>query len=200
MRIFSIVVLAAGAFWLLHSHGEHWSKALLPGVSVPLSKSGADEYHFAPEENLERLDIEHLRGARQSVDVAMYAFTDLALASVLRELADRGVAVRLYRDRSQYETEELKARRFGQPSSTRLLSGVRNVHIRVKQASERNLMHLKCVCVDGKLLRDGSANWSPSGEKAHDNSARFTTNSEEIKRFRQAFEAMWRRSGNLIVQ
>lgn len=44
MRIFSIVVLAAGAFWLLHSHGEHWPKALLPGVSVPLSKSGADVF------------------------------------------------------------------------------------------------------------------------------------------------------------
>lgn len=132
--------------------------------------------------------------------VLVYIITDLALARVLRELADRGVTVRLYRDRSQYEAEELKASRFGQPSSTRLLSGVRNVHIRVKQGSERNLMHLKVACIDGKVLRDGSANWSPSGEKAHVDSARFTTNPEEIKRFQQVFEAMWRRSRNLTVQ
>lgn len=200
LRIFSVLVLAAGAFWLMHSQRAHWLKAVLPGISTRVSESRGEGYHFAPEENLERMDIERLRAARQTVDVAMYAFTDLAVAKVLRELAERGVAVRLYRDRSQYESEELKATRFGRLSATRLLLGVRNVRIRVKQGSERNLMHLKLVCIDGRILRDGSANWSPSGEKSQDNNSRFSTNTDEIKRFQQVFEAMWRRSRNLIVQ
>ena len=200
MKIFSVVVLAAGAFWFVHSHQERWLKPALPGVSARLSESGGEGYHFAPEENLERLDIAQLRGARQTVDAAMYAFTDLALAKALRELGERGVTVRLYRDRGQYEAEELKATRFGQSSSTRLLLGVRNVHIRVKQGSERNLMHLKAACIDGKILRDGSANWSPSGEKSHDDNARFSTNPDEIRRFQRVFEAMWTRSGNRIIQ
>jgi hypothetical protein len=68
-----------------------------------------------------------------------------ASKGILRDLSDRGVTVRLYRDRSQYEAEELKARRFGQPSSSRLLIGAANVHIRVKQASEQNVMHLNSV-------------------------------------------------------
>lgn len=158
------------------------------------------ENHFSPEENLERLDVEYLRKARQSVDVAMFAFTDHAIATVLREISDRGVIVRVYRDRGQYEAEELKAVRFHQPSSTRLLRGARNVHIRVKQGSEQDLMHLKAACVDRRLLRDGSANWSPSGEKSQDNNARFTSSPEEIKKFDRAFEAMWGRSNNLVIQ
>ena len=51
-------------------------------------------------------------------------------------ISDRGVIVRVYRDRSRYEAEELKALRFHQPSSTRLLRGARNVHVRAKQGSE----------------------------------------------------------------
>jgi phosphatidylserine/phosphatidylglycerophosphate/cardiolipin synthase-like enzyme len=170
------------------------------GSSKGAAWDAAGENHFSPEENLERLDVEHLRKARQSVDVAMYAFTDLALAKVLREVSDRGVTVRLYRDRGQYEAEELKAVRFHQPSSTRLLRGARNVHIRMKQGSEQNLMHLKAACVDRRLLRDGSANWSPSGEKSQDNNARFTSSPEEIKKFDRVFEAMWSRSSNLVIQ
>ena len=60
--------------------------------------------------------------------------------------------------------------------------------------------NLKTVCIDGRILRDGSANWSPSGEKSQDNNARFTLNPREIQRFQQVFEETWKRSGNLIVK
>jgi phosphatidylserine/phosphatidylglycerophosphate/cardiolipin synthase-like enzyme len=199
MRLVSSIVIATGVAWFAYSHG-HRSLPLRTGASSPDSAMSSEGYYFSPDENLEQLDRDHLRRAEHSVDAAMYAFTDLSLAAVLRELSDRGVTVRLYRDRSQYEAEELKSWGFGRPSSSRLLLGARNVHIRVKQGSERDLMHLKAVCIDGKMLRDGSANWSASGEKSHDNNARFTSNPREIQRFQQVFEDMWRRSGNLIVQ
>ena len=61
-------------------------------------------------------------------------------------------------------------------------------------------MHLKTACVDHRMLRDGSANWSPSGEKSQDNNSRFTSNPGEIKKFDRVFEAMWSRSSNLVIQ
>jgi len=200
MRILPALVVSAGIVWFAHSSAQRWVKLPMPATSKGNAWDAAGENHFSPEENLERLDVEYLRKARQSVDVAMFAFTDHAIATVLREISDRGVIVRVYRDRSQYEAEELKAVRFHQPSSTRLLQGAQNVHIRVKQGSERNLMHLKTACVDHRMLRDGSANWSPSGEKSQDNNSRFTSSPEEIKKFDRVFVTMWSRSSNLVIQ
>jgi phosphatidylserine/phosphatidylglycerophosphate/cardiolipin synthase-like enzyme len=200
MRILPALVVSAGIVWFAHSSAERWMKLPMPATSKGAAWDAAGENHFSPEENLERFDVEYLRNARQSVDVAMFAFTDHAIAGVLREIADRGVIVRLYRDRGQYEAEELKAVRFHQPSTTRLLRGACNVHIRVKQGPEQNLMHLKAACVDRRILRDGSANWSPSGEKSQDNNARFTSSPEEVKKFGRVFEAMWSRSSNLVIQ
>jgi phosphatidylserine/phosphatidylglycerophosphate/cardiolipin synthase-like enzyme len=59
------------------------------------------EIHFAPEENLENVDIPLIRAATSTVDVAMYTFTDRALAEALVTDARRGVHVRIYRDRGQ---------------------------------------------------------------------------------------------------
>jgi phosphatidylserine/phosphatidylglycerophosphate/cardiolipin synthase-like enzyme len=53
---------------------------------------------YAPESNLERSEIETLRTAKVSVDVAMYSFTDRELAAELVRLARSGVRVRVYRD------------------------------------------------------------------------------------------------------
>src|SRR5260370_9681178 len=53
---------------------------------------------YAPESNLERSEIETLRKAKVSVDVAMYSFTDRELAAELVRLARSGVRVRVYRD------------------------------------------------------------------------------------------------------
>jgi phosphatidylserine/phosphatidylglycerophosphate/cardiolipin synthase-like enzyme len=47
---------------------------------------------------MERSEIETLRTAKVSVDVAMYSYTDRELAAELVRLAHSGVRVRVYRD------------------------------------------------------------------------------------------------------
>jgi phosphatidylserine/phosphatidylglycerophosphate/cardiolipin synthase-like enzyme len=158
------------------------------------------ENHFSPGENLERLDVDRLQTARQSLDIAMYAFTDKYIAETLVELAERGVRIRLYRDRSQYQQEQENAARYRDASTTDLLRGQVNIQIRVKASGRRDLMHLKSYLVDGTLLRDGSANWSAAGLKRQDNNAHFTNDPAQVRAFQQAFEAMWEAEANEIVQ
>ena len=158
------------------------------------------EDHFSPDENLERLDLEHLEKAQRSVDIAMYAFTDKYLAAELARLAERGVAIRIYRDREQFEDEQRHAGEHNSESTSEMLRGVRNVSIRVKPSGRRDLMHLKAYVVDGNLLRDGSANWSAAGLKEQDNNVRYTTDPAEIGAFQQAFAEMWARPGNQRVE
>ena len=156
------------------------------------------EDHFSPTEDIERIDMARLEKAHSSVDIAMYAFTDRYLAQELKELASRGVKIRIYRDQEQYEEEQRKAAKHEDGSTTSMLTAEGNIQVRVK--GRRELMHLKAYVVDGTLLRDGSANWSPSGEKRQDNNAHFTADPAQVEAFRREFERMWSRPENLVVQ
>ncbi len=165
-----------------------------------------DSIYFAPAVDLGSLDIAALQAAtkrllklRAPLNIAMYAFTDSAIAQALIAMADAGVLIRVYRDGEQYWTEELDAKLHSKTSVTEMFLGHASISVRVKALSETYLMHLKCWS-DGKVLRDGSANWSVSGLKCQDNSLRFTTNTKEVLAFNQDFEKMWARPTNVIVQ
>jgi phosphatidylserine/phosphatidylglycerophosphate/cardiolipin synthase-like enzyme len=79
-----------------------------------------------------------------------------------------------------------------------MLRGQPGIQIRVK--GSRELMHLKAYLIDGSLLREGSANWSPSGLKRQDNNAYFTTDPAQVAAFQQVFEQMWTRGDNERMQ
>jgi phosphatidylserine/phosphatidylglycerophosphate/cardiolipin synthase-like enzyme len=159
--------------------------------------------HFAPDENLERFDIEQLRKTRVRVDISMYAFTDRELAQVLKQLAAHGPVIRIYRDQEQFESEQAHSPR-GHPSTTDLLLGVANVHIRVKGGLAKELMHQKDYCIDcanhAGTLREGSANWSVGAERFQDNAVWFTSDPRELDAFERKFQEMWNRASNRIVQ
>ena len=195
-------VVAVLAILALAAYSYHQLRLERQARPLDAARPGqvVSENHFSPGENLERLDLDRLQGARQSLDIAMYAFTDKYIAETLAGLADRGVRIRLYRDRSQYQQEQENAARYRDASTTDLLRGQVNIQIRVKASGRRDLMHLKSYLVDGTLLRDGSANWSAAGLKRQDNNAHFTNDPAQVRAFQQAFEAMWEAEGNEIVQ
>lgn len=206
MRKIIMIVVALVALLIARPHVrklldlEHSRFVAAASLVGPTGTEPGGSEHFSPAENLERIDIEALRQARQTVDVAMFAFTDRQLAEMLNQLAIGTVKMRIYRDRGQYEEEEQKAARFREFSTSQMFHGHVNIAIRVKQGSERNPMHLKAYCIDHRVLRDGSANWSPGGEKSQDNNARFTTDPQQIVAFERTFDAMWNRTNNLIIQ
>lgn len=163
-----------------------------PQVIAPATVSG-DELHFAPAEDLEDADLAAIASAQHTIDVAMYAFTDQRIARALAAQAERGVLVLIYRDREQY-LEERKRGGGVMP----LLSGLPNLHIRVKHSTV--LMHEKAVLIDGVLLREGSANWSFAGESRQDNTLWLTRNPALANAFATEFGAMWGRSDNEVIQ
>lgn len=197
LRLGALVVALAGIALVYQQSRRQ------PAVHVATNPSPGTvqaETHYSPAENLERLDAEQLERAQRSVDVAMYAFTDKFLADELLRLARRGVVVRIYRDREQYEEEQRRAREHGDQSTTDLFRGEPNIHARIKASGRRDLMHLKAYLIDDALLRDGSANWSASGLKAQDNNAHFTNDPTQVRPFKNHFEEMWARPDNTEIQ
>jgi phosphatidylserine/phosphatidylglycerophosphate/cardiolipin synthase-like enzyme len=151
------------------------------------------EIHFAPYENLEDVDIPLINGASEAVDVAMYTFTDQQIAYALVRAARRGVRVRIYRDREQFQSEQ---ERGGQVSA--ILAGQPNIQIRVK--ASRDLMHDKFFVVDGHILRNGSGNWSVSAARYQDNEITVIRQPLEVNPFARDFYAMWTRRDNEVIQ
>jgi phosphatidylserine/phosphatidylglycerophosphate/cardiolipin synthase-like enzyme len=132
--------------------------------------------------------------------VAMYSFTDRRLAAVINELAAGHVEIRVYRDQEQFQDEERSAVRSGERSTTQSFRARPTIHVRVKQGSMRELMHEKAFCVDGDVLREGSANWSRGGLLIQDNNAHYSWDATDTERFETAFEKMWNRRDNLVIQ
>ena len=154
---------------------------------------------FSPESNLEMVDLDVLRQATKTLDIAMYAFTDKKVAAELVALANRGVHIRIYRDRTQIKDRG---------DVTALLRGVPNIEILVKDNLFWNIMHLKGYCVDNTVVRLGSANWSPTGEGSNcyhgscghaeqqDNEILVTSDPAVVSSFERTFSRIWARSTN----
>lgn len=162
--------------------------------NAPASASAARfMIHYAPEENLELMEASVIAQSRcDHLDIAMYAETDWKIALSVEAFANTGRKVRIYRDQEQYEQEQSRGAYIAA-----LFHGNPNIQIRVKNST--TLMHIKSW-TDGCLLRDGSANWSPSGEVMQNNTLIFTNSLELITTFEGQFNAMWNRPDNMIVQ
>ena len=165
------------------------------------TNAATTEIHYSPAENLENYDLMLLGKTQEHLDMVLYAFDDKTLATELVNLAARGVAIRIYRDQTQYNGEVARGVKGG-TDLNKVLAGFHNVQIKVK--GNVALAHLKSYCVDcskdGGVLRDGSANWSVSGEKVQDNSFVEVVGGEAPGNFEFNFEQLWARPTNKVVQ
>lgn len=132
-----------------------------PTASASVGKAAA-EVHYAPGEDLERIDVALIGEAARQVDMAAYVLTDRAVIRALRLAAARGVKVRIWRDANM-------AAKVGDYDVEAQLGGqVPGIELR-SNSPGAELMHLKDYCVDHRLLRTGSANFSRSSETRQDN-------------------------------
>ncbi len=147
------------------------------------------EIHYAPQEDLERIDVETIDDAETSIDMAAYVLSDAAVIEALRDAADRGVTIRLYLDKGQYSEHGPLS---GGPIEQ--LLAYPNVFARIKGRGV--LMHLKAYAVDGVRLRTGSGNFSRSGLSAQDNDLILVDDPDAVARFERNFDAIWSRGAN----
>jgi phosphatidylserine/phosphatidylglycerophosphate/cardiolipin synthase-like enzyme len=142
------------------------------------------ETHYAPRENLERLDVELLGRATRTIDIAAYVLTDVPVIDALAAAGARGVRVRLYRDGGG------RPARGAVAEALERLAAAPNVEQRRKPT--RVYMHLKSYCIDGERLRSGAANFTASGLKRQENDLLLIEGNDACAGFAAIFEPMWR--------
>ena len=178
-------VLAAAIFCGFAFEGRS-ALTLSGSPAAPSSIGGPAEVHYAPAEDLESIDVALIGEAEKQIDMAAYVLTDRAVIQGLREAAARGVRVRIWRDASM-------AAKVGDYDVEAQLGGqVQGLEIR-SNAPGDELMHLKGYCVDHRLLRTGSANFSRSGETRQDNDLVALRGQSVCAGFDAKFDGAWGR-------
>ena len=165
------------------------------GAYAPRASAGTRsilELHTSPSENLERIDLETLRQAHTSIAMDAYSLTDKVIIAALKDAALRGVRVSVYLDNEQTADE---LRRPDLREELLDLAATRNVNVRVKRS--RILQHTKGYVIDSRLLREGSANFSPSALKQQDNTLVLTNDTEALRSFEHSYEIEWDRPDNI---
>lgn len=156
-----------------------------PPIGASMANAARLELHYAPEENLERIDVALIDGAKVSIDMAAYVLTDVALTEALERAAGRGVKVRVF-----LEPNQERDGTYASAAREKLLA---TPGVQAKRNARSVWMHLKSYVVDGALLRTGAANFSASGLKQQDNDLLISDDAALVKRFQTHFEGMWRR-------
>lgn len=169
--------------------------ALAPPVALADMQRRVTIY-YAPETNLEEIDIGILNQASPGVLVnfAAYVLSDYRVIDALRMAASRGVKVRIYLD--PRETQQLK---LSDKHPLVRLSRTQNVVIKVK-SEEEGLMHLKGYSIGDAILRTGSANDSVAGLSRQDNDLVLISERDAAQSFNHKFDVMWARPTNISFE
>lgn len=125
--------------------------------------------------------IEYLAGAKKSIDLCIYLFTQFKMADVLCTLHKKGIAIRIITDRTETQTNS---------QIEKLLS--EGIPIKSKVPSEGALMHHKFVVVDRMILLTGSFNWTKNAILHNNEAVTVTSNVDIVKPFIREFENLWR--------
>ena len=143
MRIFSILALALALLGFAAQAAD-----------IRAAQAAEPEIHYAPVENLEHIDIELIRSATKSVDMAAFTLTDWAIIAALKEANEAKACL----DEVALDLQRQADAKLAEMNDV----------VRLKKRGSP-YMHLKAYSIDGTLLRTGSANFSPSGLKQQDN-------------------------------
>jgi phosphatidylserine/phosphatidylglycerophosphate/cardiolipin synthase-like enzyme len=139
---------------------------------------------FAPSAAPRHLLRDGIRGATRSIDVLMHHFTFTDLVDELADAAERGVRVRVVVNAA--DRAEHRGRHWD-----RIAAAGGEVRYKSSNTAASQLMHHKLAIVDGRVLLNGSGNWSGGG---------FFSNFENYVRwedprvvgpFRESFERIW---------
>lgn len=139
---------------------------------------------FAPSGAPRTMIRDQLRAATKSIDVIMHHFTFADLAKELKNAAQRGVEVRLLLNETTREEHS------GGFWDDLVAAGGRIRYKRVN-AAEYQLLHHKLAIIDGRVLLNGSGNWSGTGFFNNFENYGVYRNAHVMRQFRALFHRLW---------
>ncbi|MBI5743902.1 MAG: hypothetical protein HY952_05080 [Elusimicrobia bacterium] len=149
-----------------------------PTPDVNFNGTMLPDYVFSPRGGTEAAIIRAVDAARASVDLAMFTFTSRNIMESLKRASARGVKVKLLLFEGQ------KFPFFQEARAGR-------IELRFKPGRlEKGQMHNKFAVLDGRLLINGSYNWTGTAEDANTENTIFTMAPEYVAPYKAEFEKL----------
>lgn len=127
--------------------------ALISQQVYPIEAAGGLVHSNALGTDFEKLYVERINQARESIDLAIFTLTSSSVLRALNAAAGRGVIINIYYDQ---EHNPALAKKLNHP-------------IQAHAVSQQGLMHHKICVIDGKKIFMGSANFSHDSLKNNGN-------------------------------
>ena len=137
--------------------------------------------HFSPGEDCRSKIRALCQQARRSIDICVYTISDDPLSEAILAAHQRGVAVRVISDNDK---------KFDAGSDVLRLRE-RGVPLRI-DASEHH-MHHKFALFDGRLLLNGSFNWTRSASTSNEENFLVIEHAQLVSDYARVFERLWLR-------
>lgn len=162
-------------------------KTTLPGLlilvvillgSIAQAAQPQARAYFAPDGDLKKAVISHINGAKQSIHVLSYYFSEPDVAKALAAAARRGVKVEAIFD-AKVESKDKNpflARELKDAGATVLLDG------------NHKTMHNKVIIYDGKTVQTGSYNLRKKVDKKNAENVLFITSEDVAAQYLKDFQ------------
>jgi cardiolipin synthase len=122
-------------------------------TSLPSPQKPLQFYHSSQRNDLNRILVQSIQQAQETITLKTYALTDLSLLSLLKKRAEEGIIVHLY-----YDTK-------ASPPLTQL----EGEHFHLHPQKGKGLFHEKIWIFDEEKVFLGSTNLTPSSLRMHEN-------------------------------
>jgi len=154
---------------------------------------------FSPGGGAEKALVKLLDQARESLDIAVYTFTNRKLAAAVLRAHKRGVKIRLIldgNDESDYSKGfYLRQRGVAVRYARGLAKPSHKKHKkRFYQKRKYGLMHHKFAVVDGKWVATGSFNWTASAQNWNYENLLIIKSSTLARKFSAEFDRIWEKT------
>ncbi len=133
--------------------------------------------------------IHTIKSAQNTLDIAIYSFTNREISKAIRDTARKGVNVRIIYDKKSNKGNDL--------STISYLAKLKNIQTcflegkRSHNDKYHGLMHTKMAIIDKKALILGSANWSKSAFETNYETLIILENKDFIQKAKREFENMF---------
>lgn len=123
--------------------------------------------------------LDYLASARSTLDICVFTITNDDIADVVLDLHRKGVKVRIITDNDQANTQGSDIGKFQQAG------------IQVREDKTPAHMHHKFAILDGRLLLNGSFNWTRQAVTSNNENVTVLSDQQLIRAFQQQFEKLW---------
>ena len=148
-----------------------------------LIDSNSIRIHFCPEDRCGDAVVSAIEGAKKSISVAMYSFTNRDIAYALSDAVKKGLDVRVYLNSDQRGEKYSKAKFLEKKGAA------------LKFHNHEGLMHNKFAVIDDSIVITGSFNWTASADKRNDENLLFINNKETAEAYKKKFDKLWDEGG-----